>query len=53
MFTLFASQALVELAIASGVAAVVSKDQAATYLLAQARSLLKSRSNWIDDGISA
>lgn len=50
---MFVTQALAEMAIAAGVAVVISKDQAATYLLAQAKSLLKSNSNWIDDGISA
>ncbi|HLV85804.1 MAG TPA: response regulator transcription factor [Candidatus Sulfotelmatobacter sp.] len=41
MFTMFVSQQLTEIAIAAGVAVVVAKDQAATHLVSQAKSLLK------------
>ena len=41
MFTLFASTGLAELAIAAGVAAVVSKAESATHLIARANELLR------------
>ena len=40
MFTLFATQVLVETAISAGAAAVIGKDQAASQLLRKANSLL-------------
>lgn len=42
MFTMFANPALAKLAVAAGVTAVVSKDEAVTQLLPKAESLLKS-----------
>jgi CheY-like chemotaxis protein len=42
MFTMFANPALAKLAVAAGVTAVVSKDEALTQLLPKAESLLKS-----------
>ena len=42
MFTMFANHIFATQALAAGVTAVVSKDQAATHLLPQAESLLRS-----------
>jgi hypothetical protein len=42
MFTMFANPALATLAVAAGVTAVVSKDEAVTQLIPKAASLLKS-----------
>ena len=42
MFTMFANHVFATQALAAGVTAVVSKDQAATHLLPKAESLLKS-----------
>jgi CheY-like chemotaxis protein len=42
MFTMFANQLFTEQALAEGVTAVVSKDQAAAHLLPKAESLLKT-----------
>ena len=42
MFTMFANHIFATQALAAGVTAVVSKDQAATHLLPKAESLLKS-----------
>ena len=42
MFTMFANDVFATQAIAAGVTAVVSKEQAATHLLPKAESLLKS-----------
>ena len=42
MFTMFANEVFATQAIAAGVTAVVSKEQAATHLLPKAESLLKS-----------
>ena len=44
MFTMFATDVLAEQALAAGVTAVFSKDQAATHLLPKAESLLNSTS---------
>jgi CheY-like chemotaxis protein len=41
MFTLFSTEGFVELAIAAGVAAVVSKEEAASHLVAKANALLR------------
>lgn len=45
MFTMFANNVFATQALAAGVTAVVSKDQAATQLLPKAESLLKSASS--------
>jgi CheY-like chemotaxis protein len=42
MFTMFANQVFATQALAAGVSAVISKDQAATCLIPKAESLLKS-----------
>jgi CheY-like chemotaxis protein len=42
MFTMFANHVFATQALAAGVTAVVSKDQAATHLLPKAESLLRS-----------
>jgi CheY-like chemotaxis protein len=51
MFTMFVTQALVEMAIAAGIAVVISKDEAATRLISQAKSLMKFRAHEIDDAM--
>jgi two-component system invasion response regulator UvrY len=42
MFTMFANEAFAHAALAAGATAVFSKDQAGTYLIPKAQSLLKS-----------
>jgi CheY-like chemotaxis protein len=48
MFSLYASAALAELAMAAGVAAVVSKEESATHLIAKAHALLSVHSRRAD-----